>query len=56
MRGFFRIQAHLIVVEVAVLKVDSGGDGANARIGVVVGVLTHTVRKTLLMKRRKKVL
>lgn len=53
-REFFSIQPHLIVVEVAVLKVDRGGDGAHARIGVVAGVLTHTVRKTLLKKKKIK--
>lgn len=49
-RGYPRCEnsSNLIVVEVAVLKVDRGGDGAHARIGVVGGVLTHAVGKTLL--------
>lgn len=45
---------YLVVVEVAVLQVDRGGDGAHARIGVVVGILTHTVGKTFLRKKKKK--
>lgn len=52
MREFFSMKPHLIVIEVAVLKVDMGGDSANACVGVVVGVLAHTIGKTLLEKEK----
>lgn len=39
---------HLVVVELAVLQVGRGGDGAHAGVGVVVRVLAHAVWETLL--------
>lgn len=40
--------ADLVILELAVLQVGRGGDRAHTRVGVVVRILTHTVRETLL--------
>ena len=37
---------YLVVIKLAVLEVGRGGDGTNAGVRVVEGVLTHTVRET----------
>ena len=42
------IRLYLVVIKFTVLEVGSRGDRANAGVGVIVGVLTHTVRETFL--------
>lgn len=42
---------YLIVIKLAVLQADRGGDSAHTSVGVVVGVLAHTVWETLLWER-----
>ena len=39
---------YLVIVKLAVLEVGGGGDAAHAGVGVVEGVLAHTVGETLL--------
>lgn len=42
---------YLIVIKLAVLQADRGGDSAHAGVGVVEGVLAHAVWETLLWDR-----
>lgn len=42
---------YLIVIKLAVLQADRGGDSAHTSVGVVVGILAHTVWETLLWER-----
>lgn len=45
------VYLYLFVFKFAVLQVDRGGDSAHTCVGVVVGVLAHTVGETLLKER-----
>lgn len=46
-----KLMMYLVVIELAVLQVGRGGDGAHTGISVVVRVLTHTVWEAFLQKK-----
>lgn len=46
LRSLWRM--YLVVVELAVLQTDRGGDSAHAGVGVVEAILAHAVWETLL--------